>query len=307
MRILFMGTPEFAVPSLQVLLEHSYEIGAVVTTPDKPRGRGQQVSFTPVKEFALQHHLKILQPGNLKNPAFIAAIQQLNPDLIVVVAFRILPKEVYTIPKFGSFNLHASLLPKYRGAAPINWAIINGEKETGVTTFFLKEKVDTGAIIFQSVVSIRPDETAGELHDELSNVGARAVLKTVQLIELGNVKEKFQDDSPAIPAPKIYTDDCHIDWKKPCQQVYDFIRGLSPYPAAWAIHNGKTIKFYRAEMVDSHPAKPGIVHKQANNELHIGTGKGAISVLEIQQEGKRRLNIEEFLRGYPIKDGEVFE
>jgi methionyl-tRNA formyltransferase len=302
-----MGTPEFAVPSLRILLDNSYEVSAVVTAPDKPRGRGQQVSFTPIKEFALQHHLKIIQPENLKNPAFITHVKNLNPDIIIVVAFRILPKEVYAIPKLGSFNLHASLLPKYRGAAPINWVIINGEQETGVTTFFLQDKVDTGAIILQSRVSIGSDETAGELHDKLSEVGAQAVLQTVRLIELGNVQQNMQDDSLAIPAPKIFTEDCHIDWKKPARQVHDFIRGLSPYPAAWTTHKGKTIKVYRTRVIDARPVNAGTVDKRTNDTLWIGTENGAISILEIQQEGKRRLNIEEFLRGYTIEEGDILE
>ncbi len=302
-----MGTPEFAVPSLRILLDHSYEIPAVVTAPDRPRGRGQQVSYTPVKEFALQHQIPILQPENLKDSKFVTEVQQLNPELIVVVAFRILPREVYTIPKLGSFNLHASLLPKYRGAAPINWAIINGEEGSGVTSFFLQDKVDTGSILLQACVSIGPDETAGELHDKLSEVGAEIVVQTVRLIELGKVQPHRQDDSFASFAPKIFKEDCRIDWTKSSQQVHNFIRGLSPYPTAWTTHKGKTIKVYQTKMVEAKSVKGGVVLQRTNDTLFVGTGNGAVSVLEIQQEGKRRLDIEEFLRGYSIESGETFE
>jgi methionyl-tRNA formyltransferase len=302
-----MGTPEFAIPSIRILLDHSYEVLGVVTAPDKPRGRGQQVSYTPIKVFALQHHLTILQPENLKDSKFVSDIQQLAPDLMVIVAFRVLPREVYTIPKLGSFNLHASLLPKYRGAAPINWAIINGEKESGVTTFFLQDKVDTGSILLQARVKIGADETAGELHDTLSEVGAEIVLQTVRLIELGKAQPRIQNDSLACSAPKIFKNDCCIDWKKSSQQVHDFIRGLSSYPASWTMHKGKTIKIYRTKITEAQSKASGIVLQRTNDTLLVGTGNGAVSILEIQQEGKRRLGIEEFLRGYTIEEGELFE
>jgi methionyl-tRNA formyltransferase len=307
MQILFMGTPEFAVPSLRILLDHSYEISGVVTAPDRPRGRGQQVSCTPIKEFALYNRLQILQPENLKDSKFVSDVQQLAPDLIIIVAFRVLPREVYTIPKFGSFNLHASLLPRYRGAAPINWAIINGEKESGVTTFFLQDKVDTGSVLLQARVRIGADETAGELHDTLSEVGAEIVLQTVRLIELGKAQPRMQNDSLACPAPKIFKNDCRIDWKKSSQQVHDFIRGLSPHPASWTTHKGKTIKMYRAKITEAQSNAAGIVLQRTNETLLVGTGSGAVSILEIQQEGKRRLGVEEFLRGYAIEAGELFE
>ena len=306
MRILFMGTPEFAIPSLHILLDHSYEIPAVVTAPDKPRGRGQQVSFTSIKEFALHHRISVFQPERLYDAAFVGEIQQLHPDLIVVVAFRILPREVYTIPKLGSFNLHASLLPKYRGAAPINWAIMNGEKESGVTTFFLKDEVDTGSILLQTRVPIGLNDTAGDLHDTLSMVGAEIVLQTVRLIELGKVQPHRQDDSLACPAPKIFKGDCRIDWTKSSQQVHNFIRGLSPHPSAWTTHMGKLIKVFRTRMVERQSSQAGIVLNRTQNILDVGTGNGVVSLLEIQQEGKRRLGIEEFLRGYPIESGEMF-
>ena len=221
-----MGTPDFAVPSLEILLKNNFTVSAVVTTPDKPRGRGQQVSFTPVKEFALKHSITVLQPDSLKDPLFISQLTALQPDLFVIVAFRILPKEVYTIPEKGSFNLHASLLPKYRGAAPINWAIINGDNESGVTTFFLQDKVDTGNIILQSRVPIIGEMSAGELHDALSDIGSKAVLETVQLIESGNADAKQQDNTVASPAPKIFKETCRINWNQPMETVHNFIRGL---------------------------------------------------------------------------------
>jgi methionyl-tRNA formyltransferase len=302
-----MGTPEFALPSLHILLEQSYDICGVVTAPDKPRGRGQQVSSTPVKGFALQHNLPLLQPENLKDQAFISEVQQLAPDLMVIVAFRILPREVYTIPPFGAFNLHASLLPKYRGAAPINWAIIKGEKESGVTTFFLQDKVDTGSVLLQARVKIDEEETAGELHDVLSDVGAEIVLQTVRLIERGKAQPLVQDESRACPAPKIFKDDCRINWVQSSQQVHDFIRGLSPSPASWTIHRGKIIKIYRSKIVELPSPAPGMVLKRTPGTLLVGTGQGAVSLLEVQQEGRRSLGIEEFLRGYTIEEGEMFE
>ncbi|MCX7984557.1 MAG: methionyl-tRNA formyltransferase [Bacteroidetes bacterium] len=306
LRIVFMGTPEFACPSLDILLKHGYQIPSVVTALDKPRGRGQHVTFTPVKEFALMHGLTIMQPESLRDPQFIDKLQSLSPDLIVVVAFRILPPEVIRIPPLGTINLHASLLPKYRGAAPINWAIINGEKETGVTTFFIRETVDTGAIILQERVPIGEDETAGELHDRLSIIGASLVLKTVQLIEKGQVVPCPQDERYATKAPKIFKADCLIRWNAPAPVIHNFIRGLSPSPTAWTTHNGKILRIFRSRLILDSTSHPGVVVRCNPTELVIGTSSGSISILEIQQEGKRRLGIEEFLRGYRIREGELF-
>ncbi len=303
-----MGTPGFAVPSLEILLKNNYPIAAVVTAPDKPRGRGQQVSFTPVKEFALKHSLSLFQPESLHSADFISSLASLLPDLFVVVAFRILPPQAFSIPTRGAFNLHASLLPKYRGAAPINWAIINGEKESGVTTFFLREKVDTGNIILQARVAIPESMTAGELHDTLSDVGAEIVLQTVRLIELGKTHPRQQDDSLSSPAPKIFKNDCRIDWNTPPAAVHNFIRGLSPYPAAWTTHDGTMLKIYRSEKSEFRIQNPEAGRiKISGSKLYVATGSGTISVLEIQQEGKKRMSVEEFLRGYKIRDSDVLE
>jgi methionyl-tRNA formyltransferase len=257
MNIVFMGTPDFAVPSLEILLKNGYHPVAVVTAPDKPRGRGQQVSFTPVKDCALQHSLPVLQPATLSDPAFISSLISLHPDLFIVVAFRILPAKVFLIPGKGAFNLHASLLPKYRGAAPINWAIINGEKESGVTTFFLREKVDTGNIILQARIAIHDSMNAGELHDILSEVGAEIVLQSIRLIELGKAAPRVQDDTLSSPAPKIFKDDCRIDWSKSAAKVHNFIRGLSPYPAAWTMHGGTMLKVYKSEKTEDGTQETG--------------------------------------------------
>ena len=306
MRIVFMGTPEFAVPSLSILLENNYPIVGVVTVPDKPVGRGQQLLPSRVKQFAIEHQLFVLQPEKLRDESFINQIKSLEPDLIVIVAFRILPKEIFAIPKYGSFNLHASLLPKYRGAAPINWAIINGEKESGVTTFFLEEKVDTGNIILQARVSIGENETAGELHDKLAEVGAEIVLHTVRLVESGKVNPKSQDDSEASPAPKIYKEQCRIDWGKSSLEIHNFIRGLSPKPCAYAYFGDTMLKIYRTQVIkDSVSSSAGSIFK-ADKQLIIAGGDGAVEIIEIQQEGKRKLFAEEFLRGFHLKVGDRF-
>ena len=311
MRILFMGTPEFALPSLKILLEHRYEVPGVVTAPDKPRGRGQEVSFTPIKELALERHLLVLQPESLKDSEFLAQISSLQVDVIVVVAFRILPRELFSLPKLGSFNLHASLLPKYRGAAPINWAIINGEQESGVTTFLLQEKVDTGNILLQARVKIGPDETAGELHDKLADVGAEIVLQTVRLMELGKAHPRSQDSSQASAAPKIFKEDCKIDWNKSTRRIHNHVRGLSPIPCAWATHAGKQLKIYRTavgttEIIERN-GQAGEIMMIGPGSLLVRTGDGVLSILEIQQEGRRRMKVDDFLRGYEIAVGDRLE
>ncbi|HKJ81519.1 MAG TPA: methionyl-tRNA formyltransferase [Ignavibacteriaceae bacterium] len=301
MKIVFMGTPDFAVPSLKLLLESKYEIAAVVTAPDKERGRGRKVSFTPVKEFALQNNLPVLQPEKLKNQEFANQLKDFNADIFVVVAFRILPASVFTIPPKGSFNLHGSLLPKYRGAAPIQWAIINGEKETGVTTFKLEEKVDTGNIYLQEKLRIDDEDDLGSVHDKMSMLGAEVVLKTVDIINSGNFELQKQDDSLASPAPKITRETGKIDWNKSAEEIHNLIRGLSPFPGAYFSHNEKQIKIYKTKNSDSEKLKPAEI-KQTKRELFIGTGKGTLEVLELQQEGKKRMTTEEFLRGFSFKE-----
>jgi methionyl-tRNA formyltransferase len=243
MNIVFMGTPDFAIPSLKILIENNHKILAVVTTPDKERGRGQKVTFTPVKQFAIEQNIPVDQPEKLKgNSEFVDRMKQLKPDLFVVVAFRILPKEIFDIPKYGAFNLHGSYLPKYRGAAPIQWALINGDSETGLTTFKLAEKVDTGNIYVQERVEIKPEDNFETLHDRMSVIGSELVLKTVSLIENGNVKLINQDDSLASPAPKISKETCLINWNKSAYEIHNLVRGLSPHPAAFFNYNKKVIK-----------------------------------------------------------------
>ncbi len=313
MNIVFMGTPQFAVSSLEILLNTHHNISAVVTTADKPQGRGLKMSESAVKKFAIANKLNVLQPASFKEPAFEDAVRSLNPDLIVVVAFRILPKEIFTLPKFGSFNLHASLLPKYRGAAPINWAIINGERETGVTTFFLREKVDTGSIIMQSKCEITDDDDAGTLHDKLMLLGAKTVLSTVNLIEMtnGNVPAIEQDDSLASGAPKIFKDFCKIDFNKKTEKVFDFIRGLSPYPAAYTFREGKQIKIFKTRkfmksiQTNGTPKVPGLVIIQ-EGRLFITCIDGYLEITELQLEGRSRMDAREFLKGHRIVQGEIW-
>lgn len=299
MNIIFMGTPDFAIPSLNILSKSKHKILAVVTSPDKERGRGRKVSFSPVKEYAKNNNLPVLQPEKLKDENFISELKQYSPDLFVIVAFRILPAEVFSIPKFGSFNLHASLLPKFRGAAPIQWALINGEKETGVTTFSLEEKVDSGNIYLQEKIEIREEDDFGSLHDKLSELGASVVLKTVNKIESGNFELQQQKGNEITYAPKITKETTQIDWNKSAEGIHNLIRGLSPYPGANFIHNGKLLKIYKSKVVNGKKLSPGAI-LQSDNELLIGCGSGSLSILEIQMEGKKRLGIDEFLRGYNL-------
>jgi methionyl-tRNA formyltransferase len=298
MKIIFMGTPEFAIPSLKAIYKSKHQLLAAVTTPDKERGRGQKITFTAVKQFAVENNISVYQPEKLKgNQEFVEQMKALQPDLFVVVAFRILPKEIFEIPKFGSFNVHASLLPKYRGAAPIQWAIINGEKETGLTTFKLAEKVDTGNIYLQEKVPIYPEDNFGTLHYRLSELGADVVLRTIEMIESGNYQKLQQDDSLASPAPKITKEICKIDWNKSAEEIHNLVRGLSPYPAAFFTFNEKIIKVYKSEVVKDFNLIPSEFY-QTKKELIVGCGKDALRILEIQLEGKKRLGIEEFLRGF---------
>ena len=301
MNIIFMGTPDFSIPSLKTLIESKHNVLAVVTAPDKQRGRGRKVSFTPVKEFAIKNNLPVLQPEKLKNNLkFIDELKQFDADLYVVVAFKILPPEVFEIPEFGSFNLHASYLPKFRGAAPIQWALINGETETGLTTFKLAEKVDTGNIYLQMKIEIKPDDNLETLHDKLSAEGAKSVLDTVNLIESGDYVLQEQDNSHATPAPKITKAVAKIDWNKHAHQIHNLIRGLSPVPGAFFEFEGKLIKIYKTEIVEREDLNP-LEFDQTKKELIVGCRENALRILELQQEGKKRMMVEEFLRGFSFK------
>ncbi len=298
MNIIFMGTPDFSIPSLKTLIESKHNVLAVVSAPDKQRGRGRKVSFTSVKEFAIKNNLPVLQPERLKNnSSFVDELKQFDADLYVVVAFRILPPDVFEIPKYGSFNLHASYLPKYRGAAPIQWTLINGETETGLTTFKLAEKVDTGNIYLQMKMEIKPDDNLETLHDKLSAEGAKIVLDSVNLIESGDYILMEQDDSLASPAPKITKEIAKIDWNKSAHVIHNLIRGLSPVPGAFFEFEGKLIKIYKTELIEREDLKP-LEFDQTKKELIVGCGENALRILELQQEGKKRMGVEEFLRGF---------
>lgn len=300
MRIVFMGTPDFAVASLDILVKNGHDIVGVVTATDKPAGRGKHLQQSAVKKYALEHNLRVLQPEKLKAPGFLEELAALQPDLQVVVAFRMLPEVVWNLPPLGTINLHGSLLPAYRGAAPINWAVINGETETGVTTFFLQHEIDTGSIIHQAKMSIGPNETAGEVHDRMMALGAKTLLQTVNDIQAGNAQGTPQDMGGNYPhAPKIFREDCQINWDRPIDAVYNHIRGLSPYPAAWTVLDDKTLKIYRAhtEHTPYHKA-PGTLDTDGKTYLRFATQGGHLYVDELQLEGKKRLGIKEFLLGW---------
>ncbi len=300
LRIIYMGTPDFAVPSLETLIKNDFNVVAVLTAPDRPKGRGQQLATSPVKDCAVKYNIPVLQPTNLKSPEFIEELKGYNANLQIVVAFRMLPEVVWDMPEIGTFNLHASLLPQYRGAAPINWAIINGEKETGVSTFFLKHEIDTGKIIFQEKEEIKHDDTIGDLYVRLMNKGAKLVLKTVQAIQKGDYPQVDQNEDQELKnAPKIFRETCEIDWNQPTNKVYDFVRGLSPYPAAWTKLDGKNLKIYISEPVikEVKSKNPGDFYSDGKTNLHFFTADGYLDIKELQIEGKKRMGIEEFLRG----------
>ncbi|MEO6288132.1 MAG: methionyl-tRNA formyltransferase [Dyadobacter sp.] len=299
LRIIFMGTPEFAVPSLQSLVEHHSNVVAVITVPDKPAGRGQKQTKSPVKIYAEAQGIPVLQPEKLKNPEFLEELRSLNADLQVVVAFRMLPEVVWSMPTKGTFNLHSSLLPQYRGAAPINWAVINGETETGVTTFFIEKDIDTGKIIFQEKESIHPDDDAGTLYERLMQLGAQLVVKTVDAITEGNYPQEPQDETENIKsAPKIFRETCEINWNRPTEDIHNFVRGLSPYPAAWATLNGLSCKVFKTKPVEfSGEAQPGEFATDHKSYLNFRTSDGWLSIETLQLEGKKRMDIGDFLRG----------
>ncbi|MEJ7780734.1 MAG: methionyl-tRNA formyltransferase [Daejeonella sp.] len=302
MKIVFMGTPDFAVASLQALSENGFDIAGVITAPDKPSGRGQKITESAVKKYATDHGLKVLQPVRLKDPEFLEELKMLEADLQVIVAFRMLPELVWNMPPKGTINLHASLLPQYRGAAPINWAIINGEKKSGVTTFFLKQEIDTGDILFSEQVSIGPNDTAGDLHDKLMDTGAKLLVDTVKAIEQNQYKEQPQDTKDDLKtAPKIFKEDCIIKWDQPVEKVFNFIRGLSPYPTAFTNFQDKTLKVFSAEVEKiQNGITPGTYLTDHKKYLKFACNDGFIHINDLQMEGKKRMNVEEFLRGMKI-------
>ena len=314
LRIVFLGTPEFAVESLDALVSGGYNIVGVVTMPDKIGGRGHKVIESPVKQYAIAHGLKLMQPANLKEPEFVEELRSLNADLQIVIAFRMLPEIVWSMPLMGTFNLHASLLPKYRGAAPINRAVMNGETETGVTTFFLKHEIDTGDIIQQVAVPIEIDDDVETVYDRLMHLGASLVLETVEAILAGTVKPIEQEkllttgEEPT-PAPKIFKEDCRIDWTKTSWEVYNHIRGLSPYPAAWSAfvdaqgteYQFKVFKTSHPEKFQSSPVAPGTI-EYTKHTIKIACADGFIEILSLQLAGKKRMSSDEFLRGFNLED-----
>ena len=322
-RIIFLGTPEFAVASLDALWQAGYTIVAVVTAPDKPGGRGMQLQQSAIKKYALDKNIPVLQPEKLKNPLFLEELKRYQADIQVVVAFRMLPEVVWNMPPMGTVNLHGSLLPQYRGAAPINWAIINGETQTGVTTFKLQQQIDTGNILLQDKIAISETDTAGTLHDTMKEVGARLLVRTIEGLLDGTIQEQPQpsalnrqltdneliadfrasgfSDLPALlqHAPKIFTETCRIDWSKTCESIYNLIRGLSPFPGAFTQLNGKVLKIYTSKKEGSvHREEPGSYQTDGKTFLRFACTDGFIHVIDIQPEGKRRMNTEEFLRGF---------
>jgi len=305
LKIVFMGTPGFAVPSLETIIANGYNVVGVVTVADKPAGRGYKLQESDVKKSAVKHGIKVMQPVDLKSPEFIDELNSLGTNLIVVVAFRKMPEEVWGLPKFGTFNLHGSILPNYRGAAPLNWAVINGEKETGVTTFFLDEKIDTGELIDHAKINIEDNDTVGDIHDQLMDVGAQLVLKTVQRIEKGEVKTVPQSEvkltNEIKKAPKIFKATCEVSWNKSGKEVHNLIRGLSPYPAAFStlcFPDGKKmkVKLFKSEYSEGN-GKEGQIETDQKTFLKIFCNQGAVEILALQPEGKKRMKTTDFLRG----------
>ncbi|MDE5999684.1 MAG: methionyl-tRNA formyltransferase [Bacteroidaceae bacterium] len=311
LRIIYMGTPDFAVESLRALVEGGYNVVAVVTMPDKPMGRhGSVLQPSPVKQYAAAHGLKVLQPEKLKDPAFVEELRSLHADLQIVVAFRMLPEVVWSMPRLGTFNAHASLLPKYRGAAPINWAVINGDTETGITTFFLKHEIDTGDIIQQVRIPIHDTDNAEMVHDKLMKLSGQLVTETVNNILAETVVSIPQDrfkDVPLTPAPKIFRDTCRINWNQPTKKVYDFIRGLAPYPAAWTTLDGKSVKIYETEKEPAGTPQPaGTLDTDGKNTLRVATADGWLKIKVLQLEGKKRMPVTDLLRGLKIAESAFF-
>ncbi len=305
LRIVFLGTPEFAVASLDALVQAGFTIAGVVTAPDKPAGRGMKLQESAVKKYAVEKGLHVLQPEKLKNPAFIAELAALQADVQVVVAFRMLPEIVWNMPPLGTINLHGSLLPQYRGAAPINWAIINGEQETGVTTFKLQHAIDTGDILLQEKIAIGADETAGELHDRMKTIGAALLAKTIQGLADGTLVEQAQDELAATHpnqlrhAPKLFTETCNINWQNTAGEIHNLIRGLSAYPAAFTYLDGKMLKVYRSsKQIATHNIACGAVQSDGKTFIRFACANGFVNILDLQMEGKKRMPVADFLRGY---------
>lgn len=309
-----MGTPEFAVASLDALVKAGHNIVGVITAPDKPAGRGMHLQQSAVKQYAVAHGLTVLQPEKLKNPEFLETLRSLQADLQVVVAFRMLPEVVWNMPPMGTINVHGSLLPQYRGAAPINWAVINGEKETGVTTFKLQHAIDTGNILLQETIPIGDNESAGELHDRMKDIGAALLVKTIEGLALGTLQEISQEEAirnlnaghPATirHAPKLFTETCRINWQKTVGEVHNLIRGLSPYPGAFTHLNGKLLKIYKAEKENAgHSEEPGALQTDGKTFLKFACPNGFIQVKTLQLEGKKKMEVADFLRGNKILPG----
>jgi methionyl-tRNA formyltransferase len=308
LRLVFMGTPDFAVASLAMLVEKGYNVAGVVTAPDKPAGRGQKLQQSAVKTYAVQHNLPVLQPEKLKDENFLSELKLLNPDLQIVVAFRMLPEVVWKLPRLGTFNLHGSLLPRYRGAAPLNWAIMNGDKESGVTTFLLKQEIDTGNILYREKVPVSHDTTVGELHDQLMEIGANLVIKTVDALAEGVAvpipQENLEIDPDRLHAPKIFKEDCRLDWNNNIEKNHNKVRGLSPYPAAWTelsapAKENISLKIFRTTPEKSHhPVVPGTILSDHKKWMKIACTDGYLLVTDLQLAGKKRMGIEEFLRGF---------
>ena len=312
LRIVYMGTPDFAVESLRCLVEGGYNVVGVITMPDKPAGRGHKLQFSPVKQYALEHSLPLLQPEKLKDEAFVEALREWKADLQIVVAFRMLSEAGWNMPRLGTFNLHASLLPQYRGAAPINWAVINGDTETGITTFFLRHEIDTGEVIQQVRIPIADTDDVGIVHDKLMMLGGKLVTETVDAILNDAVKPIPQEEMAVVgelrPAPKIFKDTCRIDWNQPVKRIYDFIRGLSPYPAAWSElvqPDGETVvmKIFETEkIIQSHQLTPGTLLTDGKTYIHVAAADGIIGIRALQLPGKKRLKTDELLRGFRLTE-----
>lgn len=291
-----MGSPDFGIPSFKSILDAGYDVPAVVTVPDKQKGRGLKVQQSDVKKFALENNIEVLQPESLKDESFIESLKSLNPDLFIIIAFRILPTEIFKIPRLGSINLHASLLPKYRGAAPINWAIMKGEKVSGITTFFLDDKVDTGNIILQKEITIDINDTFGDIYYRMSEAGSPLLLETIEKIKDGNYKLLKQDNSLATKAPKIFRKDCEINWNDNAVIVHNFIRGLSPVPAAYTTHNGKMFKILKSALTERESSTPGKLIAEGK-KLFVSTSESDIEILQIQPEGKKPMFAADFING----------